>query len=93
MLFRSLSVVNRGRVLGEMRLPVGGLITDELDAHEVSAKIEELENIVRDDLGASIHAPFMHLSFLALSTSPTWKITDKGIVDVNNFKILPPVIE
>ncbi len=88
-----LSVVNRGRVLGEMRLPVGGLITDELDAHEVSAKIEELENIVRDDLGASIHAPFMHLSFLALSTSPTWKITDKGIVDVNNFKILPPVIE
>ena len=88
-----LSVVNRGRVLGEMRLPVGGLITDELDGHEVSAKIEELENIVRDDLGASIHAPFMHLSFLALSTSPTWKITDKGIVDVNNFKVLPSVIE
>ncbi len=88
-----LAVVNRGRVIGEMALPVGGLITDELDAHEVSAKIAELEGMVTKDLGASLHAPFMHLSFLALSTSPAWKITDKGLIDVNNFKILSPVVE
>lgn len=88
-----LAVANRGRVIGDMALPVGGLITDELDAHEVSAKIEELETIVRKDLGCKIHAPFMHLSFLALSTSPAWKITDKGLIDVNNFQILSPVVE
>lgn len=88
-----LAIANRGRLIGDMALPVGGLITDELDGHEVSAKIEELENIARKDLGASIHAPFMHLSFLALSTSPAWKITDKGLIDVNNFKILPPIVE
>ncbi len=88
-----LAVVNRGRVMGEMRLPVGGLITDELDGHEVSEKIEELENMVVKDLGCKIHSPFMHLSFLALSTSPVWKITDKGLIDVNNFKILSPVVE
>lgn len=88
-----LTIVNRGRVIGDMALPVGGLITDELDGHEVSAKIEELEEMAKKDLGVTLHAPFMHLSFLALSTSPAWKITDKGLIDVNNFKILPPVVE
>lgn len=87
-----LAVANRGRILDDMRLAVGGLITDELDAHEVSQKIAELERIVIEDLGCKIHAPFMHLSFLALSTSPVWKITDKGLIDVNNFEILPPIV-
>lgn len=88
-----IAIVNRGRILSEMRLPVGGLITDELDGHQVSEKIAELENIIINDLGCKIHAPLMHLSFLALSTSPAWKITDKGLIDVNNFKILSPVIK
>ena len=88
-----IAIANRGRILSEMRLPVGGLITDELDGHEVSKKIAELERIIKEDLGCKIHAPLMHLSFLALSTSPEWKITDKGLIDVNNYKILPPIIE
>lgn len=88
-----IAIANRGRVLSEMRLPVGGLITDELDGHEVSRKIAELERIIRDDLGCKVHAPLMHLSFLSLSTSPEWKITDKGLIDVNNFKVLPPIID
>ncbi len=88
-----IAVVKNGRVLDEMRLPVGGLITDELTGSEVSRKINSLENIVKDELGCKVHAPFMHLSFLALSTSPKWKITDKGLVDVENFTILPPVKE
>ena len=87
-----IAVAKRGRIISEMRLPVGGLITDELDGHEVSRKIAEVEDIIIRDLGCTIHAPLMHLSFLALSTSPTWKITDKGLIDVNNFKILSPVL-
>ncbi|GMG95407.1 adenine deaminase [Tepidimicrobium xylanilyticum] len=87
-----IAIANNGRILSDMRLPVGGLITDELSGHEVSQKIAELERIAREDLGCKVHAPFMHLSFLSLSTSPTWKITDKGLVDVNNFKILSPTI-
>lgn len=87
-----IAVAKRGRVISDMRLPVGGLITDELDGHEVSGRIAEVENVIIRELGCSIHAPLMHLSFLALSTSPTWKITDKGLIDVNNFKILQPII-
>jgi len=88
-----ISVVNNGRILEEMRLPVGGLITDELSASEVSAKIATLEKVVKEQLGGKVHAPFMHLSFLALSTSPKWKITDQGLIDVNNFQILTPIVE
>lgn len=88
-----IAVANRGRVLADMRLGVGGLISDELDAFELSDKLIEIEGIIKNDLGCEIHGPLMHLSFLALSTSPTWKLTDKGIVDVNNFTVLPPVIE
>lgn len=88
-----IAVANKGRILEELRLPVGGLITDELTGHEVSQKISQLERVVKEQLGCEVHAPFMHLSFLSLSTSPKWKITDRGLLDVNNFKILPTVLE
>lgn len=87
-----IAIANKGRILSDMRLAVGGLITDELDGHEVSSKIAQLERLVKEDLGCKIHAPFMHLSFLALSTSPIWKITDKGLIDVNNFEIISPIV-
>lgn len=88
-----LCLAKDGRVLDSMALSVGGLITDELNAHEVSEKVAQMEAIAKRELGIKIHAPFMHLSFLALSTSPVWKLTDKGIVDVNNYEILSPIVE
>lgn len=88
-----IAIAKNGRIIDEMRLPVGGLITDELTGPEVSRKINGLDRTVKEELGGKVHAPFMHLSFLGLSTSPKWKITDKGLVDVENFTILPPVKE
>lgn len=85
--------VRDGKVLGDLPLPVGGLITDALTGEEVSVRMAELEKIVKEQLGGRLHAPFMHLSFLALSTSPKWKLTDKGLVDVEAFKVLPPITE
>lgn len=87
-----IAVAKDKKIIEELRLPVGGLITDELTGSEVSSKIAKLEKLVKEDLGCSVHAPFMHLSFLALSTSPKWKITDKGLIDVNNFQILSAII-
>ncbi|GAV21924.1 adenine deaminase [Carboxydothermus pertinax] len=85
------AVVKNGQVLGDLRLPVGGLITDELDGFELSQKLAALHRLAESELGCTVHAPFMHLSFLALTTSPKWKITDQGLVDVNSFRIIPPV--
>jgi len=38
-------------------------------------------------------SPFMTLSFLALSVIPELKITDRGLVDVNRFELVPLGIE
>ena len=54
--------------------------------------METLEALVRDRLGGTLHAPFMHLSFLALSTSPKWKLTDHGLIDVESFRVLEPLV-
>ncbi|MDR0621742.1 MAG: amidohydrolase family protein [Deltaproteobacteria bacterium] len=86
-----IAAVLNGKVLEDLPLRVGGLITDELTGLEVSQKIQSLERVVSEKLGGTIHDPFMHLSFLALSTSPKWKLTDKGLIDVESFQILEPV--
>ena len=40
-------------------------------------------------LGASVPDPFMTLSFLALEVIPELKLTDRGLVDVARFDIVP----
>jgi adenine deaminase len=40
-------------------------------------------------LGCKIPDPFMILSFLSLPVIPELKLTDKGLVDVTQFKFVP----
>jgi adenine deaminase len=40
-------------------------------------------------LGSHLHDPLMAMSFLALPVIPSLKITDKGLVDVDKFQIVP----
>jgi adenine deaminase len=40
-------------------------------------------------MGVAQEAPFMTLSFLALSVIPALKITDRGLVDVGRFELVP----
>jgi adenine deaminase len=87
------AVVRGEKTLGELALPIGGLMTDELDGFALTAKLNDLHRLLKDELGCGVHAPLMHLSFLSLSTSPTWKITDQGLLDVNQLRILPVVKE
>jgi adenine deaminase len=87
-----IAMIKDGKVVGDLPLRVGGLITDELDGKEVSERIAELTKLAKDELGCGIHVPFMHLSFWSLVTSPTWKITDKGLVDVDKFEIIDTIV-
>jgi adenine deaminase len=41
------------------------------------------------ELNCRLGEPFMTLSFLALPVIPELKLTDKGLVDVNRFEIVP----
>jgi adenine deaminase len=45
--------------------------------------------IAAKDLGCKLPDPFMTLSFLSLPVIPELKLTDKGLVDVNQFKLVP----
>ncbi|GIN98836.1 adenine deaminase [Siminovitchia terrae] len=88
-----IAMIKDGKVVGDLPLRVGGLITDELSGQEVSEKITELTRLAESELGCGIPVPFMHLSFWSLVTSPEWKITDMGLIDVNKFEVLSPVVE
>jgi len=85
------AVVKNGKLIGDLPLRIAGLMTDELSGDELTNKMLELHKIVKEDLKCEAHAPFMHLAFLSLSTSPKWKITDKGVIDANNYCIIPSV--
>ena len=41
------------------------------------------------ELGCDLNSPFQSLAFLALSVIPALKITDRGLVDVDRFELVP----
>ncbi|MDQ0252911.1 adenine deaminase [Evansella vedderi] len=88
-----IAMINDGKVVGDLPLRIGGLMTDELTGKEASQKIAELHLLAKEELGCGIHVPFMHLSFVSLVTSPKWKITDMGLIEVDKFEVIPTVID
>jgi adenine deaminase len=82
-----IAIVAGGRPRGELPLPVAGLLSDR-PAEEVVAQLERLQDVLAE-LGVTIESPFMSLSFLSLSVIPALKITDRGLVDVDRFEIVP----
>jgi adenine deaminase len=78
--------VRDGHVLAEVRLPIGGLMSDR-SIKEVAAEMRVLADAATNGLGVTIDAPFMQLSFLGLSVLPELRITDKGLVDVMKFAL------
>ena len=80
-------VVDGAEVLAELPLPVAGLLSDApLD--EVVARSRALVAAARE-LGCAVEAPFQLLAFLALSVIPSLKLTDRGLVDVDRFELVP----
>lgn len=73
-------------IVQELPLPYAGLMCD-LDLTELVKRYKGLETSVKSN-GCPLKAPFMTLSFLSLSVIPELKLTDKGLVDVNQGKII-----
>src|SRR5229473_617128 len=80
-------VAEGGRVVEELPLPVAGLMSDQPLA-VVHQRLSSMERRLAG-MGVTMAAPFMTLSFLALSVIPELKITDQGLVDVANFQLVP----
>ena len=80
-------VVGEGKVLAELPLPVAGLLSDR-PLGEVVAATRACVAAARE-LGCEVPSPFQSLAFLALSVIPSLKITDRGLVDVDRFELVP----
>jgi adenine deaminase len=67
-------------------LPVAGLMS-LMDAHSTAAAYQEIDAIAKQ-LGCTLRAPFMTLSFMALLVIPKLKLSDKGLFDGDKFEFV-----
>ncbi|MEW6034340.1 MAG: adenine deaminase [Chloroflexota bacterium] len=83
-----LVVCEGGAVIASMPLPIAGLLSDK----RLQAAVEEFRKVEQAaaGLGTRLPAPFATLSFLALAVVPELKLTDLGLVDVVQFRLLGP---
>jgi len=84
-------IAEGGRVVEELPLPVAGLMSDR-PLGEVHERLRSMEERLKS-MSATMASPFMTLSFLALSVIPELKITDRGLVDVGRFELVPLEVE
>ncbi len=82
------SVVD-GDVEAVLGLPVAGLMSTD-DGYQVAAAYTKIDRMAKD-LGSSLEAPFMTLSFMALLVIPHLKLSDKGLFDGDSFSFIPLV--
>lgn len=82
-------VVLNGRVIGEVNLPIGGLMSNE-HAEVVAQKAASVLQGFRT-CGCPLNNPNMQLSLLALVVIPELRISDLGLVDVTHFNFIPVV--
>tara|TARA_R110001583_G_scaffold195169_2_gene370095 strand:+ start:3253 stop:4875 length:1623 start_codon:yes stop_codon:yes gene_type:complete len=68
-------------------LPVAGIMNDE-DGKTVGLKYAELDNMAKQ-LGSTLQAPYMTLSFMALLVIPSLKLSDKGLFNGSTFMFTP----
>lgn len=66
-----------------LALPIAGLMSGD-DGYKVAGEYRRMD-VLAKDAGATLGAPFMTLSFMALLVIPELKISDKGIFDGNTF--------
>ena len=81
-----LVVVDGGRVVASLPLPIAGLLSND-PLEKVVAGLESVERAAAA-LGTGLVSPFSTLSFVALPVIPELRLTDLGLVDVNEFRLI-----
>jgi adenine deaminase len=70
-----------------LALPVAGLMSNE-DGYKVATDYTAIDKMVKEELGSTLSAPFMTLSFMALLVIPHLKLSDLGLFDGDNFRFV-----
>ena len=80
-------VVKDGKIIGRVDLPIAGLMSNEpapVIAKKVATVLEGFKIC-----GCQLHNPNMQLSLLALVVIPELRISNLGLVDVDQFDFIP----
>jgi adenine deaminase len=85
------AIASRGEILSTLPLPIGGLLSEK-PVDEVISSLEKINEIYRQ-LGGTLPAPFMTISFIGLPTVPKLGLTDMGLVDVLNHTLISSFAE
>jgi adenine deaminase len=70
-----------------LALPIAGLMSNE-DGYQVADSYIAIDKMAKNELGSTLEAPFMTLSFMALLVIPHIKLSDLGLFDGDHFKFI-----
>ncbi|MGK7915522.1 MAG: adenine deaminase [Prochloraceae cyanobacterium] len=82
---------NEGNCLEILPLPVAGLMSAE-DGYKIAHTYSHL-NALAKQLGSTLSAPFMTLSFMALLVIPELKLSDLGLFSSKGFQFVPLFVD
>jgi adenine deaminase len=68
-------------------LPVAGIMTTA-DGHETGRRYAAIDRMAKEEMGCTLRAPFMTLSFMALLVIPSLKLSDLGLFDGDTFEFV-----
>ena len=85
------AVCDRHNIREILPLPIAGLMSDA-DFETVADQYTRLDTLSKE-MGSTLHAPFMTLSFMALLVIPEIKLSDKGLFDGTRFEFMDIFVE
>ena len=78
-------IVNNGKLISSLKLPIAGLLSDKK-----ASDVAQENKIFKDNwIKAGCDLAYMGFNLLPLSVIPNFRITNKGLIDVNTMKIVP----
>ncbi len=82
-------VVKDGELIGEVQLPIAGLMSNE----HVEVVARQAESVLAGfaACGSELNSPNMQMALLGLVVIPELRISDKGLVDVTKFEFIPVI--
>ena len=81
-------LVDRGEVLAEIPLPIGGLLS-VASLGQVAAQMDSMKAILKE-MGCPLEDPVFTIGFLGFSALPWIRLTPSGLLDVKHLKIVYP---
>ena len=78
-------IIDKAKIISKVNLPIAGLLSDKR-ASEIAKENLEFKKIWKES-GCTL--AYMGFNLIPLSVIPNFRLTNKGLVDVNTMSIIP----